>query len=275
MDMSKRILYGTAWKEGETERLTRMALELGFRGIDTANQRKHYDEAGVGQAIHSAFADGLLVREELFIQTKFTFLAGQDRRLPYDPLAPVNTQVQQSVASSLEHLQLSYLDSLLLHGPSQQIGLGQADWDAWRAMEVLHDQGILKSIGISNVSLAQLESLVEKARVRPCWVQNRCFAVHGWDRAIRAYCRQNAITYQGFSLLTANAKFLARPSLASIAARKRCSVPQVVFSFAIIAGILPLTGTTNAEHMRVDRDACNIQLTDDEVRNVESIATRD
>jgi diketogulonate reductase-like aldo/keto reductase len=79
-----RFLYGTAWKEDETERLTRLALENGFRGIDTANQRKHYHEAGVGQAIAAAIAGGQLARDDLFLQTKFTFRRGQDHRLPYD-----------------------------------------------------------------------------------------------------------------------------------------------------------------------------------------------
>ena len=47
------FLYGTAWKEDDTERLTRLAIDAGFRGIDTANQRKHYFEAGVGAAMPS------------------------------------------------------------------------------------------------------------------------------------------------------------------------------------------------------------------------------
>ncbi len=275
MALYQPFLYGTAWKEDRTERLTRIALESGFRGIDTANQRKHYHEAAVGQAIMGAIGDGLFVRDELFVQTKFTFLAGQDHRLPYDRSAPISKQVQQSVASSLLHLQVSYLDSLLLHGPSQRTGLGQSDWDAWRTMEALHDQGELRSLGISNVTLSQLESLVEKARVRPSWVQNRCFAFDGWDRSVRAFCGANAITYQGFSLLTANAKFLAQPAITSIAARHQCSVAQVIFRFAIETGILPLTGTTNAEHMRVDLDVFDLQLAADEVQKVESIASND
>jgi diketogulonate reductase-like aldo/keto reductase len=57
-----RILYGTAWKEDETQRLTQLALREGFRGIDTANQRRHYDEAAVGRAISATAASGLLVR---------------------------------------------------------------------------------------------------------------------------------------------------------------------------------------------------------------------
>src|SRR5688500_14993638 len=96
------LLYGTAWKEDATQRLTELALQQGFRGIDTANQRRHYDEAAVGRAISASIASGLVVRDELFLQTKFTFRDGQDHRLPYGPDAPISVQVKQSFASSLE-----------------------------------------------------------------------------------------------------------------------------------------------------------------------------
>src|SRR6187399_2549777 len=121
-----RFLYGTAWKEEETQRLTELALRQGFRGIDTANQRRHYHEAGVGQAIAAAVVSGLVSREDLFLQTKFTFRGGQDHRLPYDAAAPVATQVEQSFASSLTHLGVEKIDSYLLHGPTQRIGLAAA-----------------------------------------------------------------------------------------------------------------------------------------------------
>ena len=111
------FIYGTAWKEDDTGRLVRMALDAGFRGIDTANQRRHYHEAGVGEALAEAFAAGVLRREDVFLQTKFTYVGGQDHRLPYDPRAPLATQVEQSFASSLQHLGVDYLDSYVLHGP--------------------------------------------------------------------------------------------------------------------------------------------------------------
>src|SRR5438067_7170090 len=91
-----RFLYGTAWKEDETERLTALALRQGFRGIDTANQRRHYHEAAVGRAVAASIASGLVSREGLFLQTKFTFRNGQDHRLPYDADAPIAVQVGQS-----------------------------------------------------------------------------------------------------------------------------------------------------------------------------------
>jgi diketogulonate reductase-like aldo/keto reductase len=99
-----RFIYGTAWKADETTRLTALALDQGFRGIDTANQRKHYHEAGVGRGIAEAVKSGLVARDDLFVQTKFTFRRGQDHRLPYDPKAPISDQVAQSFARSLENL---------------------------------------------------------------------------------------------------------------------------------------------------------------------------
>lgn len=266
------FLYGTAWKEQETERLTRLALEAGFRGIDTANQRRHYFEAGVGAAIGKAIADGVLRRDELFLQTKFTSLGGQDHRLPYDPHADAGTQVRQSFASSLEHLGVEALDSYVLHGPSSRRGLAAGDREVWRAMEELHAAKKTRFIGISNVALDQLEELISFAAVPPAFVQNRCFAALGWDREVRAFCRANGVTYQGFSLLTANARELQHPAFFRLVSRVGMTPAQVVFRFAQQVGMLPLTGTTDAEHMREDLEACRFDLSEDDLRLVETIA---
>src|SRR5215831_5393523 len=112
-----RFLYGTAWKEDQSGPLTELAIKQGFRGIDTANQRRHYHEAAVGQAVAASVRSGLVTREDLFLQTKFTFRRGQDDRLPYNPEAPIAVQVEQSFASSLEHLGTEVIDSYLLHAP--------------------------------------------------------------------------------------------------------------------------------------------------------------
>ncbi len=105
------FFYGTAWKENETQRLTELALQQGFRAIDTANQRRHYHEAAVGAAIAATIKSGLVTRDDLFLQTKFTFQRGQDHRLPYDPNATIADQVEQSFASSLQHLGTEIIDS--------------------------------------------------------------------------------------------------------------------------------------------------------------------
>lgn len=261
-----RLLYGTAWKEDETERLTRLALRTGFRGIDTANQRKHYHEAAVGRALAE------VPREELFLQTKFTFRGGQDHRLPYDSAAPVATQVRQSFESSLAHLGVDVLDSYVLHGPSTSDGLAAADWEAWRAMEELHAAGRARLLGVSNVSLDQLAALCGGARVRPRLVQNRCYAVRGWDRDVRAYCSANGLVYQGFSLLTANRGVLGRPEVSRVAGRRGLSAAQVIFRFALDVGMVPLTGTTDAGHMCEDLSVFALQLSINEVARIERLA---
>ena len=266
-----RFLYGTAWKEDDTQRLTELALKLGFRGIDTANQRRHYHEAAVGQGVATVMDTGLLDRKDVFLQTKFTFQRGQDERLPYDPTAPIVDQVTQSLERSLEHLRTSWVDSYLLHGPSQSIGLGDDDWQAWQRMETLHDGGQTRMLGISNVNLEQLVALWRGARVRPALVQNRCYAVHGWDRGVRKFCDDHGMVYQGFSLLTANRKYLAQPKITEVATRHGCTVAQLVFRFALQVGMIPLTGTTDPEHMEQDLQVFQLELTADAINRLEDL----
>ncbi len=262
------FLYGTAWKEDRTQRLVELALEQGFRGIDTANQRRHYHEAGVGDAIAAAVAKGIVRREDLFLQSKFTFVRGQDQRLPYDAGAPVFVQVEQSFASTLEHLRTERLDSYLLHGPAQRSGLGADDWAAWKALEAIHDSGRVGAIGVSNFTLEQLQLLCREARIKPRFVQNRCYAAQGWDRAVRDYCAAQGIVYQGFSLLTANQAVLASPQMARLAKRHGRSAAEIVFRFASEVGMLPLTGTTSASHMRADLGIFEFALEPAEVEQI-------
>jgi diketogulonate reductase-like aldo/keto reductase len=269
---SPLFLYGTAWKEEATERLTLLALQHGFRGIDTANQRKHYHEAGVGAAVRTALDQSLVQRDELFLQTKFTHQGGQDHRLPYDPRAPIEKQVEQSFASSLEHLGVDFLDSYVLHGPSQRVGLGPADWSAWRAMEAIRAAGKVHHLGVSNVSLEQLKLLVEQAQTAPRFVQNRCYASRQWDRGVREFCRANDIIYQGFSLLTANRVELNHPQVQQLARKHQRTPAQIIFRFALDIGMLPLTGTTSADHMRADLVVQSFRLEPAEVKAIENIA---
>jgi diketogulonate reductase-like aldo/keto reductase len=261
------IMYGTAWKEERTQALTSEAIACGFRAIDTANQRKHYVEAGVGAATTAAVASGSVTRDQLFLQTKFTDRRGQDHRLPYDPDADLATQVHQSIDSSLKHLGVTRIDSYILHSPSRAFGLGEADWQTWRAMEEAARAGRVGLLGVSNTSLEQLATLVEGAKILPAFVQNRCFARNRWDAEVRALCRTHDIVYQGFSLLTANLQALSAPRAVAVAQRYGKTVAQVTFRFAIDLGMLPLTGTCDSLHMRQDLDIFDFALSDED-RNV-------
>ena len=266
--MIPTFIYGTAWKEDATERLTRLAIEAGFRAIDTANQRRHYFEAGVGAAVAGAIRDGLVRRDELFLQTKFTSAGGQDHRLPYDPDADPATQVRQSFASSLEHLRVEAIDSYVLHGPSRRRGLSKEDVAVWRAMESLP----VRTLGVSNVTLEQLEAICNLAQVQPTFVQNRCFAATAWDAEVRALCHERGIVYQGFSLLTANEQELRSRPFRAIVQRTRRTPAQVVFRFARQVGMVPLTGTTDPVHMREDLAIEDFELSAEEVMAIERIA---
>jgi diketogulonate reductase-like aldo/keto reductase len=257
-------MYGTAWKEERTQELTFEAIACGFRAIDTANQRKHYVEAAVGAAAGVAIASGSVTREQLFLQTKFTDRRGQDHRLPYDHDADLATQIHQSIDSSLEHLGVARIDSYILHSPSRPFGLGEADWQTWRAMEEAVRAGRVGLLGVSNISLEQLAALVEGAKITPAFVQNRCFARNRWDARLRALCRTHDIVYQGFSLLTANRQALSSPRAIALAHRHGKTVPQLVFRFAIDLGMLPLTGTSDRLHMRQDLDVFDFALTDED-----------
>ncbi len=264
------FMYGTAWKKDATTQLVLLAVEAGFTAIDTANQLIHYQEALVGDALLALAKQGI-TRDRLFLQTKFTPVNGQDHRTPYDASADLTTQVTQSFNSSLSHLHTDYLDSYVLHGPYQRRGLGAADWEVWAAIEGLYRSGKTKMIGISNVSAEQLTQLCGQAKQQPMVVQNRCYAAFGWDKEVREICRAHHIIYQGFSLLTANREACVDPAVRAIAARLGTGVAQVIFRFAMQVGMLPLTGTTSAQHMKEDLQAEQLTLTAADVQRIETI----
>jgi diketogulonate reductase-like aldo/keto reductase len=266
------FLYGTAWKEDRTPALTELALRMGFPGIDTANQRRHYFESGVGEGLAAAYGAGVVTRGDVFLQTKFTYRPGQDHRLPYDPTASLSNQVAQSIASSLGHLRTDYVDSYVLHGPASGYSWTEADSEVWAAMMKERDAGRTRFLGLSNVSLRHLEQMAAIYPEAPAFVQNRCFARLGWDREVRIFCRDKKIIYQGFSLLTANPEVLHHPLVMDLAASADVTPAQVVFSFARSIGMLPLTGTSNGEHMKQDLASAELVLASDSVKAIESLA---
>jgi diketogulonate reductase-like aldo/keto reductase len=253
------IIYGTAWKQEATAGLVEQALEVGFRGIDTACQPKHYHEAGVGDGIAAAINRGLLTRNQLYLQSKFTPLNGQDpQRIPYDPTAELGQQVEQSFQTSLANLKTDYLDCLVLHSPladrSQLLTV-------WRAMEALCLQGGVRQLGISNCyDPALLAFLHGRSEIKPAVVQNRFYADTGYDREIRAFCLDHDMSYQSFWSLTANPGVLASAEIKKLAAKYRRSPAQVFFRYLHQIGIVPLTGTTSMQHMREDLAMLEFQL---------------
>lgn len=256
------IIYGTAWKKTGTAALVTLALRHGFRGIDTACQPKHYHEAGVGDGVAACLSQQL-TRADLYLQTKFTPLSGQDpARVPYDSNATLSEQVLQSCAVSLKNLQTTYIDCLVLHSPLEH---DCETLEAWRAMETLVTGGSVRQLGISNCyELNTLQTLHGSAQVKPRVVQNRFYGKTGYDREIREFCRSNQITYQSFWTLTANPHVLAHPVITSLAARYARTPAQILFRYLTQMDIVPLSGTRSATHMDQDLAIFEFELTDPE-----------
>lgn len=254
-----RIIYGTAWKGADTEELVRLAIEQGFRGIDTACQPKHYNESGVGAALAACLAGGVS-RNDLYLQTKFTTVSGQDPgRIPYDPRAPLERQLAQSLAASLRNLQTDYLDCLVLHSP---LPSEAQTLRAWRAMEALVSAGGIRRLGISNCyRLAEFRRLYDAAEIKPAVLQNRFYSESGYDRELRAFCREAQIVYQSFWTLTANPHLLRDATIVALASLYRRTPAQVLFRYLTQEGVVPLTGTRSMRHMREDLSIFGFDLT--------------
>lgn len=248
--------YGTAWKKDQTKTLVKVALKQGFRRVDTAAQPKHYQEHLVGEALREAYSEGVVSRENVYVQTKYTTPGGQDlSNMPYDPNAPLETQIHTSVASSLRNLRLlqeseegSYLDCLLLHSPLPTL---EQTLQAWRLLEAYVPHQI-KALGISNITLPLLREVYNASTIKPSVVQNRFYLQTRYDGPLRAFCREHGITYQSFWTLTGNPKLLKSRPVVELAQAAGVSVPTALYALVMDLGVEVLNGTTSAEHMLED-----------------------
>lgn len=251
------MIYGTAWKKEKTAELVERAVRAGFRGVDTACQPKHYNEAGVGEALRRLNGD--IARGDLYIQTKFTPIGGQDPlNVPYDRRAPLSEQVAQSFEMSKKNLGLEYVDGLILHSPMES---SEQTMIAWQAMEQICKQGGTKLIGISNCyDLELLKQLYAASVVKPAVVQNRFYQDTDYDNELRKWCRENGIVYQSFWTLTANPQVLSSAQVQKAAHTYQKKAAQILFRVLIEMGIVPLTGTSSETHMKEDLEVFNFDL---------------
>lgn len=264
-----KIIYGTAWKKERTAKLVIQAVKAGFIGIDTACQPKHYAEPLVGAALTALKSSGIK-REELFIQTKFTPLSGQDQNMvPYDKNASLPMQVAQSFETSKTNLDTNYIDSFLLHSPLTPFSDLLI---VWRAMETIYKRGEALRLGISNCyDLEVLQRLYNEVEIKPSIVQNRFYRDSGYDATLRKWCATHKIVYQSFWSLTANPHILESKELKALAMKYRKSEAQIFFAYLISQGIVPLSGTTSPEHMLQDLEATSLILTLDEISGISSL----
>lgn len=263
------IIYGTAWKKERTAALVEAALTAGFRGVDTACQPKHYDEPGVGRGLRAALEAGVS-REELFVQTKFTPLRGQDpARVPYDVDASLPEQVAQSVQRSLDNLLVGPIDSLVLHSPLPSFA---ATMSAWRALEAAVEGGQARQLGMSNCyDPSFFERLFAQARIKPAVLQNRFYRDSGYDVRLRAFCRDHGVVYQSFWTLTANPDLLESEAVQAACVAHDKTPAQVLYRALTQLGVVPLIGTTSRAHMAEDLSIFGFSLTPAERSRIEAL----
>jgi diketogulonate reductase-like aldo/keto reductase len=272
------LVYGTAWKKDDTEQLVADAVRHGFRFIDTACQPKHYNEHGVGNGWTKAAKELGLQRSDIFLQTKYTSVSGQDpNRIPYDPTQPIEDRITQSLKVSLHNLQTSYVDSWVMHSPEDTL---EETMVAYRVMEQAVDDGKVLRIGISNCyDYNMFTSIYQQARIKPSVLQNRFYEDSNWDQDLRLFCKENNIWYQSFWTLTANRNALATKKAKEWAASKQLTPQTLLYAYLMSLGYgTPLDGTTSIEHMKEDQALVmrmqggeKIFETDDEIRSFEKL----
>jgi len=263
------IVYGTAWKKQQTARLVEEAILNGFRGVDTACQPKHYQEDLVGDGLLKAYNSGIK-REDLYIQTKFTPIDGQDpNNMPYSKEDSLETQIQKSFQRSKENLKTKFIDSYVLHSPVFPTNKLKRTWSV---MESFYESKEVGQLGISNCyDLELLQYLYEFAKVKPAVVQNRFYGATQYDKEIRDWCNEKGIIYQSFWSLTANIEVLNSELIISFCKKYSKTQAQIFYRYLHQLGIVPLIGTTDKEHMQEDMKIFEFELTSDEINKINNL----
>ena len=252
-----------------TKNATKAALEAGFRAIDTAE--RYRTEREVGEAMQEVFKGGEIKREDVFVITKLWNTNHRPER------------VKPACEASLKKLQLNFVDLYLIHTPfAFQPGDEQDPRDAngnviydqgvtlldtWRALEGLVSEGKCKAIGLSDVSLIQVQDIVKAARIKPAVVHVESHPyLPEWD--LLNYCREQAIVLQAFAALghSSQPNLLEDPVITAIAQRVKKTPAQVLLAWAIQRGTAPLTTSKTPSRILENFDVSAIP--EDAVREI-------
>jgi diketogulonate reductase-like aldo/keto reductase len=241
-----------------------------FRSIDTACQPKHYSENLVGDALLDLYARKVVARKDIFIQTKFTSLNGQDpSSIPYDSDAALPDQVRQSFQKSLINLHTDYIDSYIMHSP---MDTNDRTMEVWRVFEDYHSQGKVKYLGLSNTyNINTLKHVYANAIVKPSFLQNRFYAKTQYDHEIRDFCTANGIKYQSFWTLTANPNILNHGIVKGLASKYGSTKESIWYRYIQSQGMVPLCGTTSKQHMMEDIAVHAIRLEQKDIDDISSL----
>jgi diketogulonate reductase-like aldo/keto reductase len=252
-----------------TRNATKAALETGFRLVDTAE--RYRTEREVGDALQEVFKGGKIKREDVFVVTKLWNTNHRPER------------VKPACEASLKKLQLDFVDLYLIHTPfAFQPGdeldprdangnviydQGVTLLDTWRALEGLVLEGKCKAIGLSDVSLEQVQDIFEAARIKPAVVHVESHPyLPEWD--LLNYCREHGIVLQAFAALghSSEPKLLEDPVIRAIAKRVNKTPAQVLLAWAIQRGTALLTTSKTPSRIQENFDVS--ALPEDAMREI-------
>ena len=179
--------------------------------------------------------------------------------MPYDKNSQIEDQVKTSFETSLDHFATNYIDSLVLHSP---MGTMEETVRVRRVFEEFQKNQQVRFLGISNCyDIKYLKALYETGTVKPTFVQNRFYGKTNFDKEIRKFCKEKQIRYQSFWTLTANPSILKHPNVIDFSHTHHKTSEQIFYKFVQSLGIIPLSGTTNTNHMRDDLQLGDFELT--------------
>eukprot|EP00747_Dinoflagellata_sp_TGD_P029112 gnl/TRDRNA2_/TRDRNA2_133697_c0_seq2.p1 gnl/TRDRNA2_/TRDRNA2_133697_c0~~gnl/TRDRNA2_/TRDRNA2_133697_c0_seq2.p1 ORF type:complete len:476 (+),score=63.18 gnl/TRDRNA2_/TRDRNA2_133697_c0_seq2:77-1504(+) len=251
------------------------ALEFGYRLIDTAQAEFYaYREDEVGSAV----AGSGLPRGEVFLQTKIS------------PTALGYENTRSSFNKSLRNLQTKYIDSLLIHKPScsgrglpEEYCIGAGTWqDSWRALEDLYDEGLVRAIGMCDVSLDIFQELMQQ-RVKPHVIQNWMDPFHQ-DRQIRDLSTKHGVLYQAYSSTgpqwMEQRHYKENPvvrdsTLQLMALGHGRSVVQVLLRWATQQGVAVIPASRKRARLAENLASLDFNLTSAEMRKIDSMDGKD
>ena len=248
------IGFGTWQTTENVQKTVKLALEAGYRHIDTA--AIYGNEAEIGEAL----ADSKIPRKDLYLTTK---IWNSNRS---------TLGVKTSVEQSLKKLQTNYLDLLLIHWPANEKQF--ANWkeinaETWKAMEELYKTGVVKSIGVSNFMLPHIKALLESAEIIPAVNQIEFHPGYTQQKVVD-YCKEKGIAIEAWSPI-GSGRLLKDRDLKAIADQYNVSPAILCIQFCLQCGVVVLPKSENKENINNNLHFNRFEISESDMEKLKTL----